>query len=208
MKEISTIVVLFGGSGDLAHRKLYPALYCLYQQGLLKNHFAVIGTARRPWSHEYFQNQVATAVKEAKEDAKTKEVEKFASHFYYQSHDVTDVDHYIALKQLSSELDNKYQAQGNRIFYMAMAPHFFEIIASHIKDQQLLGSGFNRLIIEKPFGHDLASAEKLNRAISASFSEESVYRIDHYLGKEMVQNIMPFLYSKFFVLKNLQNEMA
>lgn len=199
MKEISTIVVLFGGSGDLAHRKLYPALYCLYQQGLLKNHFAVIGTARRPWSHEYFQNQVATAVKEAKEDAKTKEVEKFASHFYYQSHDVTDVDHYIALKQLASELDNKYQAQGNRIFYMAMAPHFFEIIASHIKDQQLLGSGFNRLIIEKPFGHDLASAEKLNRAISASFSEESVYRIDHYLGKEMVQNIMPFRFANSLV---------
>ena len=199
MKEISTIVVLFGGSGDLAHRKLYPALYRLYQQGLLKNHFAVIGTARRPWSHEYFQNQVATAVKEAKEDAKTKEVEKFASHFYYQSHDVTDVDHYIALKQLASELDNKYQAQGNRIFYMAMAPHFFEIIASHIKDQQLLGSGFNRLIIEKPFGHDLASAEKLNRAISASFSEESVYRIDHYLGKEMVQNIMPFRFANSLV---------
>lgn len=199
MKEISTIVVLFGGSGDLAHRKLYPALYRLYQQGLLKNHFAVIGTARRPWSHEYFQNQVATAVKEEKEDAKTKEVEKFASHFYYQSHDVTDVDHYIALKQLASELDNKYQAQGNRIFYMAMAPHFFEIIASHIKDQQLLGSGFNRLIIEKPFGHDLASAEKLNRAISASFSEESVYRIDHYLGKEMVQNIMPFRFANSLV---------
>ena len=199
MKEISTIVVLFGGSGDLAHRKLYPALYRLYQQGLLKNHFAVIGTARRPWSHEYFQNRVASAVKEAQKDVEIREVEKFASHFYYQSHDVTDVEHYIALKELANKLDEKYQAKGNRIFYMAMAPHFFEIIASHIKDQQLLGSGFNRLIIEKPFGHDLASAEKLNRAISASFSEESVYRIDHYLGKEMVQNIMPFRFANSLV---------
>ena len=199
MKEISTIVVLFGGSGDLAHRKLYPALYSLYQQGLLKDHFAVIGTARRPWSHEYFQNRVASAVKEAQKDAETREVEKFASHFYYQSHDVTDVEHYIALKELANKLDEKYQAKGNRIFYMAMAPHFFETIASHIKDQQLLGSGFNRLVIEKPFGHDLASAEKLNRAISASFSEESVYRIDHYLGKEMVQNIMPFRFANSLV---------
>ncbi|QNQ81906.1 glucose-6-phosphate dehydrogenase [Lactobacillus sp. PV012] len=201
MKEVSTIVILFGGSGDLAHRKLYPALYSLYQQGLIKNHFAVIGTARRPWSHEYFQNQVVKAVKEANGNVEEKEVKEFASHFYYQSHDVIDVEHYIALKELASELDKKYQAQGNRIFYMAMAPHFFETIASHIKDQQLLGSGFNRLVIEKPFGHDLATAEKLNQAISASFPEDTVYRIDHYLGKEMVQNIMPFRFSNSLIEK-------
>lgn len=201
MKDISTIIILFGGSGDLAHRKLYPALYNLYQQGLIKDHFAVIGTARRPWSHEYFQDRVVTAVKEAGKNVDEHTLKSFASHFYYQSHDVTDVEHYIALKELASKLDKKYQAQGNRIFYMAMAPHFFETIASHIKDQQLLGSGFNRLVIEKPFGHDLASAEKLNQAIAASFSEDSVYRIDHYLGKEMVQNIMPLRFANPLIKK-------
>ncbi len=197
-------MIIFGGSGDLAHRKLYPALFNLYQKGLIHDHFAVIGTARRPWSHEYLQEQVVEAVKESCDNFDEKEAKEFASHFYYQSHDVTDIGHYIALKELAAKLDEKYQAEGNRIFYMAMAPRFFGTIATHINDQKLLGSGFNRLVIEKPFGHDLASAEKLNREIGESFDEESVYRIDHYLGKEMVQNIMPLRMTNPIV-KNIWN---
>src|SRR5699024_12831396 len=90
-----------------------------------------------------------------------------------------DIGHYIALKELAAKLDEKYQAEGNRIFYMAMAPRFFGTIATHINDQKLLGSGFNRLVIEKPFGHALASAEKLNREIGESFDEESVRSEEH-----------------------------
>ena len=191
MENIPVVMIIFGGSGDLAHRKLYPALFNLYQKGLIYDHFAVIGTARRPWSHEYLQEQVVAAIKESNNSFDEKDAKEFASHFYYQSHDVTDVDHYIALKELATKLDKKYHAEGNRIFYMAMAPRFFGTIATHINDQKLVGSGFNRLVIEKPFGHDLASAEKLNQEIGESFAEDSVYRIDHYLGKEMVQNIMP-----------------
>lgn len=191
MENIPVVMIIFGGSGDLAHRKLYPALFNLYQKGLIHDHFAVIGTARRPWSHEYLQEQVVAAIKESNNSFDEKNAKEFASHFYYQSHDVTDVDHYIALKELATKLDKKYHAEGNRIFYMAMAPRFFGTIATHINDQKLVGSGFNRLVIEKPFGHDLASAEKLNQEIGESFAEDSVYRIDHYLGKEMVQNIMP-----------------
>lgn len=191
MENIPVVMIIFGGSGDLAHRKLYPALFNLYQKGLIHDHFSVIGTARRPWSHEYLQEQVVEAIKESNSSFDEKDAKEFASHFYYQSHDVTDVDHYIALKELATKLDKKYHAEGNRIFYMAMAPRFFGTIATHINDQKLVGSGFNRLVIEKPFGHDLASAEKLNQEISESFAEDSVYRIDHYLGKEMVQNIMP-----------------
>lgn len=205
MKNIPVVMILFGGSGDLAHRKLYPALFNLYHKGLIQDHFAVIGTARRPWSHEYLREQVQEAVYETHDDVNHREVEEFSSHFYYQSHDVTDVEHYIALKKLATELDDKYEAQGNRIFYMAMAPRFFGTIATHINDQELVGDGFNRLVIEKPFGHDVASAEKLNQEIAESFEEESVYRIDHYLGKEMVQNIMPLRFANPLI-KNIWNK--
>lgn len=98
MENIPVVMIIFGGSGDLAHRKLYPALFNLYQKGLIHDHFAVIGTARRPWSHEYLQEQVVEAIKESNSSFDEKDAKEFASHFYYQSHDVTDVDHYIALK--------------------------------------------------------------------------------------------------------------
>ncbi|APT18068.1 MULTISPECIES: glucose-6-phosphate dehydrogenase [Amylolactobacillus] len=191
--EISTTFIIFGGSGDLAHRKLYPALFNLYKRGFIKEHFAVIGTARRPWSHEYFQNIVTEAIEESTND--TTGVTEFASHFYYQSHDVTDTEHYKALNQLSDQLEEKYQTHGNRIFYMAMSPRFFGTIATHIHDEHILGRGFNRLIIEKPFGNNLESATVLNKQINASFDEEDVYRIDHYLGKEMIQDILPLRFS-------------
>lgn len=191
--DISATFIIFGGSGDLAHRKLYPALFNLYKRGLIKDHFAVIGTARRPWSHDYFQNVVREAIKESTED--TTGVDDFAEHFYYQSHDVTDTEHYKALDQLAAELEQNYETKGNRIFYMAMSPRFFGTIATHIHDENILGKGFNRLIIEKPFGNDLDSATVLNKQINASFDEDDVYRIDHYLGKEMVQDILPLRFS-------------
>ena len=164
MKNIPVVMIIFGGSGDLAHRKLYPALFNLYQKGLIHDHFAVIGTARRPWSHEYLQEQVVEAVKESCDNFDEKEAKEFASHFYYQSHDVTDIGHYIALKELAAKLDEKYQAEGNRIFYMAMAPRFFGTIATHINDQKLLGSGFVRIS-----SGELVNSEKILR-FSAKFS--------------------------------------
>lgn len=192
MKDIAAVMVLFGGSGDLAHRKLYPALFNLYQKGLLKDHFAVIATARRPWTDAFLRKQIADAIHEAHIEAEKQTISNFMAHFYYQSHDVTNVEHYVTIKDLAGKLDQKYQAQGNRIFYLAMAPRFFGTIAEHINDQQLTSSGFNRIVVEKPFGRDLASAEKLNQQITASFAEDDIYRIDHYLGKEMIQNILPF----------------
>ncbi|MGO2789820.1 MAG: glucose-6-phosphate dehydrogenase [Lactobacillus delbrueckii] len=191
MNNIPTVMILFGGSGDLAHRKIYPALFNLYRRNVIHDNFAVIGTARRPWSHEYLREQVAQAVHESWEEVDEAQLTEFASHFYYQSHDVTNVEHYVTLKQLAQELDERYECGGNRIFYMAMAPSFFGTITEHIADQHLTGTGFNRLVVEKPFGTDLASAEVLNQQIRNSFAEDQVFRIDHYLGKEMVQNILP-----------------
>src|SRR5690606_17400604 len=144
--------------------------------------------ARREWSDEYYREVVVSKVEDL---ADTKEqAEEFASHFYYQSHNVKDLEHYTTLKNLADRLDDKYQLEGNRMFYLAMSPNFFGIIAENIKEQQLITStGFNRLIIEKPFGHDYQSALELNTHIRSSFEEDQIYRIDHYLGKEMVQNI-------------------
>lgn len=194
VKNLPMVMILFGATGDLAHRKLYPAMYQLYKQGLIHDRFAVIATARRPWSDDYLREQISDAVHEAApdEEQNAELLHDFASHFYYQSHDVTQTDHYKILKQKADQLSEKYQAHGNRIFYLAMAPRFFGMIAEHIYDQHLLGDGFNRLIIEKPFGRDLPSATKLNNQIAQSFAEKDVYRIDHYLGKEMIQNILPF----------------
>lgn len=188
-KEKSAIFIIFGGSGDLAHRKLYPSLFRLYKSKVLKDHFAVIGTARRPWSDDYFRETVITSLEDYFDDDK-EIMEEFAKHFFYQSHDVNDSEHYIALKNLAGKLDDQFEAGHNRVYYMAIAPRFFGTVAEHINSEGLkTKDGYNRLVIEKPFGRDLDSACELNGNISKAFPEDDIYRIDHYLGKEMVQDI-------------------
>jgi glucose-6-phosphate 1-dehydrogenase len=182
------IFTIFGASGDLAKRKLYPSLFRLYKSGVLSEHFAVIGTARRPWTKAYFEGVVLDAISDLT-TSKT-EAEKFASHFYYQSHDVEDAGHYVTLKNLQDELCAKYETGHNKVFLLAMAPEFFGTIASHLKSEAIVdGLGFERLIIEKPFGTSLETAKALNQALSETFNEDQIFRIDHYLGKEMIQNI-------------------
>ncbi len=184
----SALLMIFGATGDLAQRKLYPSLYRLYKKDKLAERFAIIGVARRPLSNDEFQAMIIESVSSAIEDSDG--LEQFASHFYYHSHDVTDSNSYLALKQRAIELDQRYSLEENRIFYLAMAPEFFGTIAEHLNADGLTDvSGFKRLVIEKPFGHDLKSAKRLNEQIRNAFSEDEIYRIDHYLGKEMVQNI-------------------
>ena len=188
MQEQKVLITFFGATGDLASRKLYPALFRLFQKGFIRNHFAVIGTARREWTDEHFREVVVKSVQSLTEDIN--QAEEFASHFYYQAHNVTDTHHYVVLKELSEKLDQQYGIEGNRIFYLAMAPSFFGTITQHLKDEALLTeNGYNRLIIEKPFGKDYESAQILNEQLRHSFDENQIYRIDHYLGKEMIQNI-------------------
>ena len=188
MQEQKVLITFFGATGDLASRKLYPALFRLFQKGFIRNHFAVIGTARREWTDEHFREVVIKSVQSLTEDVN--QAEEFASHFYYQAHNVTDTHHYVVLKELSEKLDQQYGIEGNKIFYLAMAPSFFGTITQHLKDEALLTNhGYNRLIIEKPFGKDYESAQILNEQLRHSFDENQIYRIDHYLGKEMIQNI-------------------
>ncbi|WP_056974463.1 glucose-6-phosphate dehydrogenase [Holzapfeliella floricola] len=190
-KNLPVLFVIFGGSGDLAHRKLYPALFNLFRKGALQDNFAVVGTARRPWSDDYFQETVQQAIIENVKDVEDKLVTEFSQHFFYQSHDVTDESHYIELNNKISQLETQFNTQGNRTFYLAMSPQFFGTISQHLRAQKLVtDTGYNRLVVEKPFGHDLESAKVLNQQIGDSFDEKDVYRIDHYLGKQMIQNIM------------------
>lgn len=186
--EQIALFTIFGGTGDLAQRKLYPSLFRLYRKGYLKEHFAVIGTARREWTDEYYRDIVSQSI--ASFNPTEDELVQFTSHFYYQSHNVTDTEHYTNLKKLADELDTCYDLKQNRIFYLAMAPNFFGTITSHLKSENIVTeNGFNHLIIEKPFGTDFESANQLNNEIREAFEEEQIFRIDHYLGKEMIQNI-------------------
>ncbi|MFD1777188.1 glucose-6-phosphate dehydrogenase [Fredinandcohnia salidurans] len=184
-----SIVVIFGATGDLANRKLYPSIYNLYTKGKLSENFAVIGVARRPLENEEFQQNVRNSVSGRFEENR-EDIEKFSKHFYYLPFNVNDRASYKELKELAEKLDSTYKTEGNRIFYLAMAPEFFGTIAVNIKAEELTETeGYTRLVIEKPFGHNLPSAKQLNEKLRHAFSEDEIYRIDHYLGKEMVQNI-------------------
>lgn len=186
----TALIMLFGATGDLANRKLYPSLYRLYRKGKITERFAVIGVARRPLTQEQFKSNVKDSVLSALHTISQSDLDEFVTHFHYHSHDVVNTQSYAELKTLAEQMDNKYQLEGNRLFYLAMAPEFFGPITEHLKSQGLTDTpGYKRVIIEKPFGHDYASAEELNKMIRGSFEEHEIYRIDHYLGKEMVQNI-------------------
>lgn len=188
-KENKAVITLFGATGDLAQRKLYPSLFNLAQKGYLGDHFALLGTSRRPMSDEEFQAMVLKSITKV-DETKPGNAQAFVKHFFYQSHDVTKPEHYAVLRERLAKLDQQFATGGNRLFYMSMAPQFFGTIALNLKQQHLLtDDGFNRLVIEKPFGRDFASAKKLNDELTQTFSENQIFRIDHYLGKEMIQNI-------------------
>ncbi|UOY91328.1 glucose-6-phosphate dehydrogenase [Ectobacillus sp. JY-23] len=182
-------MVIFGATGDLAKRKLFPSIYNLYKKGTLDKNFAVVGVARREWSDEVFRENVTASLQDSNISIEG-DLTEFLSHFRYLAFDVTNAASYQDLHELLNSLEQEFSIPGNRMFYMAMAPEFFGTIASYLKSEGVTNEqGWNRLIIEKPFGHDFASAQKLNEDLRQAFAEDEIYRIDHYLGKEMVQNI-------------------
>ncbi|MCU5745454.1 glucose-6-phosphate dehydrogenase [Staphylococcus sp. SQ8-PEA] len=188
IRNIPCLITIFGATGDLSHRKLFPSLFHLFQQDNLNDHIAIIGIGRRAYSNEEFRAQVKKSIQTHVNN--TKHIDKFMEHVFYHMHDVSDAKSYEQLLTFSNQLDQQFGLEGNRLFYLAMAPKFFGVISDYLKDFGLTDtSGFKRLVIEKPFGSDLASAEELNNQIRQSFKEEEIYRIDHYLGKDMVQNI-------------------
>jgi len=195
------VIVLFGATGDLARRKLFPAFYSLYREGKLSDRFAVVGVARRPRSDEQFQEDVLESIREfaRHQPGEDGDWQAFASHFRYVSLDIHDLDGFRRLRSLADHLDETFAVGGNRLFYLALAPELFGSVSQNLKDGGLLDSpGWHRLVIEKPFGYDLSSAERLNEEIRRVFPEEDIFRIDHYLGKEMVQNIEVIRFTNAF----------
>ncbi|MBD3109570.1 glucose-6-phosphate dehydrogenase [Bacillus sp. AGMB 02131] len=189
-KKPASLLILFGATGDLANRKLYPSLYRLYKKGKIAEQFAVVGVARRELTDEQYQNNIKKSILSEINHVNECDLNPFVSHFKYHSHDVSDAASYAELKQLAEQMDETYDLGGNRLFYLAMAPEFFGTITQFLKSEGLTDTtGYKRVVIEKPFGRDYKSAEKLNAMIRTAFEEEEIYRIDHYLGKEMVQNI-------------------
>ncbi|MCY9660737.1 glucose-6-phosphate dehydrogenase [Paenibacillus chondroitinus] len=186
------VFYIFGATGDLAKRKLFPAFYSLYREGKLGENFAVVGLARRPRTSEQFRDDVKHSIQEFARYKITDDEgwTRFASRFEYMSLDINNVAGFHELNVLSTRLDEQYQTGGNRLFYLALAPELFGNVSYNLSEGGLLKTkGWHRLVIEKPFGYDLPSAERLNGQLRQVFEEKDIYRIDHYLGKEMVQNI-------------------
>jgi len=186
-------MVLFGASGDLTKRKLVPALFNLAKASLLPKNFAILGVAVDQLSEEQFRSQVTSFL--PAEDRGTDAWESFEQRLYYQSGDFGDPATFATIGSRVGQIDEQLKTDGNYLFYLATSPKFFGSIVEKLGSAELArqqNGRWRRVIIEKPFGTDFESARDLNRQIKAVLGENQIYRIDHYLGKETVQNIMVF----------------
>ena len=187
------VMVIFGVTGDLAKRKLFPALYNLAKQELLSREFAVVGVARSPMSDDEFRKRISAEMKEFATDALDQDLwEWFIRRMHYVDGDFPDKNLYSKLGETLKKVDQDHSTHGNYFFYMATAPDFFGTIAQNLAGAGLLQENqhWRRIVIEKPFGHDIDSARALNKCLLQVAEEKQIYRIDHYLGKETVQNIL------------------
>jgi glucose-6-phosphate 1-dehydrogenase len=193
-----TIFVIFGGTGDLNKRKLAPALYNLFIEGYMPEQFAVIGTGRTEFSDQSYKDALHDAVDEFSRTGKANKTkwEDFANTVHYCPTDFNTPKTFENLKKSIEKYQKQYGKDTQVIYYLAVAPNFFPLIATFLKKYKLTEDEDNsRIVIEKPFGKDLESAKELNKLLSTIFTEKQIYRIDHYLGKETVQNMMAFRFA-------------
>jgi glucose-6-phosphate 1-dehydrogenase len=187
-------IVIFGATGDLTHRKLVPALYNLAAEGELPPAVAIIGFARRPKNDDDFRKEMEEAVRKFSRQAVRDEIWKtFSQSLFYHQSEFGDEPGYKSLTERLEKIDNERGTRGNRLFYFAAGPDQFETILKNLKTAGLNRAkegSWARVIIEKPFGTDLASARELNRIVNDAFEESQTFRIDHFLGKETAQNIL------------------
>ena len=193
-----SMLVLFGATGDLAHRKVMPALYHLWRTNLLPHEFVVLAIGRRPYDDETFRAEIRGSLEQFSRVLPLDEAAwaSFSERIRYQRLDFADPSGFDALAARCDEFDAEHGTRGNRLFYLATQPsQFAEIVAQLGRvglDHERHDGGWRRVVIEKPFGHDLDSARRLNREVGKVFRETQVYRIDHYLGKETVRNLLVF----------------
>ncbi|MBK5203783.1 MAG: glucose-6-phosphate dehydrogenase, partial [Prolixibacteraceae bacterium] len=186
----SQILIIFGASGDLTKRKLVPALFELYKQKLLPEKFAVLGVSRTKFSDDDFRERMKSFL--TKKTDQQSFIKEFLSKLYYQPLATEDTNEYPVLKDRLNSLSGQYNMEKNYIFYLSTPPRLYGKIPVSLSSVGLNNQkeGFRRLIIEKPFGTDLSSARQLDKQLLENFKEEQIYRIDHYLGKESVQNML------------------
>lgn len=187
------VLVIFGATGDLTKRKLVPSLMGLSKDGLLPSGFAVVGFARRPWTDESFREVLREGVESFGRPETSAHFEEHQDAFVYHESDFGNAEGYVTLKERLDKIDAARGTAGNRIFYLATPPSAYSSILQNLSASGLSQEDegrFARVIVEKPFGRDLDTANALNTQVSAAFDERQVFRIDHYLGKETVQNIL------------------
>ena len=192
------IVTIFGAGGDLTWRKLIPALYNLYLDNQLPSHFAIIGLDRKKMSNTAFRQHLREGVDQFSRRGKAEDAvwQKFAANLQFASGDFGELDTFQNLAELLAEQEKHWQAPAERIFYLAVPPTLVETIVRMLDKAQLSTDRQHaRIVVEKPFGHDLESAMQLNQMLTRHFQESQIYRIDHYLGKETVQNILAFRFA-------------
>ena len=192
------VMVIFGASGDLTKRKLIPALYNLAKDNLLSKEFALVGVARNEMNTEQFRDMINKEIGDfATTKLDPKQWEWLSQRIHYVSGAFDDPNVYQTLSILLASLDKQLGTRGNYFFYLATSPSFFGLIIKQLGAADLVTEdhGFRRVIIEKPFGRDLDSAKALNKEIRKVLDEKQIYRIDHYLGKETVQNILVFRFA-------------
>lgn len=196
MQTDNNCIVIFGASGDLTHRKLIPALYNLYKIGRLSENFSVLGVARSDLNDETFREKMREALIH-NEETTPETLDAFCSHLYYQAVNTSDAQDYGKLVPRLDELHDKYQTCGNTLYYMSTPPSLYgvipECLAAHGLNMEEYG--WKRIIVEKPFGYDEKTAQALDVQIHHFFEEHQIYRIDHYLGKETVQNLLVLRFS-------------
>ena len=189
-------LVIFGGSGDLTRRKLFPAVYNLILDGLLPENYAVVGIGRKPWSNEDFRHVGKESIEKFSRQAFQQEPwEELARRLHYVRGSIDDSALYQELRGRIENVEAQFDGPSHRIFYLAIPPTSFATACQGLQQAELIvppdrADLASRVIVEKPIGHDLASAQAVNATIAAVFDESQIYRIDHYLGKETVQNIM------------------
>lgn len=196
MNAENSCIVIFGASGDLAYRKLIPALYHLYKIGRLSENFSVLGVSRTDLNDETFRDKMHKSLQQL-ENASGEILDKFCEHLYYQAVNTSDAVDYGKLLPRLSELHEKYQTQGNTLYYLSTPPSLYGVIPECLASHGLTTeeNGWKRLIVEKPFGYDIETAKALDIQIHKYFDEHQIYRIDHYLGKETVQNLLVLRFS-------------
>ena len=195
----SCSIVIFGASGDLTARKLIPALLNLFRHQCLPPRFNIVGCGRSPMDHDAFRRSLAEFNQQSHSDGDPADWQKFAPRIFYQELRYDQPADYLALAELLARLDQEHGVAPNRVFYLAVPPSLYPLIGARIGEAGLAASpaaensnqgAWSRIVVEKPFGHDLASAVELDRVLHNSFAERQIFRIDHYLAKETVQNIL------------------